>query len=105
MSDMYEVMPLATLATSNKLGVVGGASEQPVTSEPKLSNQRDSQLPLKPVCPVKNTRFARQKSALTTIPSKELFHFAKVLQGKFCLARCPWAAKSHGAEKQPNCLL
>jgi hypothetical protein len=49
MSEIMEVIPFATSATSNKLGLVGGPSEYPVTLDPMLCNHKDSQLPLKPV--------------------------------------------------------
>src|SRR6185503_14780757 len=45
----------ATPACSNKLGWVGGSRAYPVTLAPSASNQRESQLPLKPVCPVRKT--------------------------------------------------
>jgi len=42
-------------ACSNRFGWVGGSSAYPVTSAPRESSHSDSQLPLKPVCPVTNT--------------------------------------------------
>src|SRR5215468_9118425 len=49
-----------TPACSYRLGVVGGSSEYPVTSAPSASSHSESQLPLKPVCPVTSTRRPRQ---------------------------------------------
>src|SRR6266571_4243277 len=46
----------ATFACSNRLGWVGGSSAYPVTLAPSASSQSESQLPLKPVCPVRITR-------------------------------------------------
>jgi hypothetical protein len=48
-------------SASNKSGEVRGASASPVTVAPIRSNQNASHAPLKPVCPVSNTRRPCQK--------------------------------------------
>src|SRR4030042_1175555 len=55
MSAQMERTASATSACSNRLGWVGGSSAYPVTSAPRTSSHSESQLPLKPVCPVRNT--------------------------------------------------
>ena len=52
----------ATCACSNRFGSVGGSSAYPVTSAPSAFSHSDSQLPLKPVCPVRKTRRPFQKA-------------------------------------------
>jgi hypothetical protein len=52
---------------SNKLGLVYGARAYPVTVAPSERNHRCSQAPLKPVCPVRNTRRPRQNSSMGCI--------------------------------------
>ena len=44
----------------NNEGIVGGVSAYPFTFAPNETNHKESQLPLNPVCPVKNTRFPCQ---------------------------------------------
>src|SRR5713101_2529696 len=56
MSAQMERTTPATPACSNRLGWVGGSSAYPVTSAPSASSHSESQLPLKPVWPVRNTR-------------------------------------------------
>src|SRR6266568_5023299 len=60
----------ATPACSYRLGQVGGSSAYPVVSAPSASSHRDSQLPLKPVCPVRNTRRPFQNERLTMIDDR-----------------------------------
>src|SRR6266852_1904870 len=55
-SAEMESSACATPACSNRLGCVGGASAYPVTLAPSASSHSESQLPLKPVWPVRNTR-------------------------------------------------
>jgi hypothetical protein len=50
-------MRFAMPRDSNIEGVVGTSLETPMTSAPSLSSQVVSQLPLKPVWPVTNTRW------------------------------------------------
>src|SRR5277367_1622764 len=54
-SAKIERTTLAMFASSNRLSWVGGSSAYPVTSAPRASSQSESQLPLKPVCPVTHT--------------------------------------------------
>jgi hypothetical protein len=49
MSPVIDRIPSATEAASNKLGEVGGAKANPVTSAPSDCNHNESQLPLNPV--------------------------------------------------------
>ena len=58
---------LATSACSNRLGWVGGSSAYPVTLAPSASSHSDSQLPLKPVCPVRKTLRPFQNERLSMI--------------------------------------
>src|SRR5258708_28501758 len=60
-------MEPATLACSNRLGWVGGSSAYPVTLAPSASSHNESQLPLKPVCPVRRTLRPRQNERLSMI--------------------------------------
>jgi len=46
---------LSILASLNKLGLVFGLSAYPVTFAPRILKKIQSQLPLKPVCPVTKT--------------------------------------------------
>src|SRR5713226_4551673 len=55
MSAQMERTVPATSACSNKLGWVGGSSAYPVTLAPSAFSHSESQLPLKPVCPVRST--------------------------------------------------
>src|SRR3989442_9688333 len=55
MSAQMERTAPATSACSNRLGWVGGSSAYPVTLAPSASSHSESQLPLKPVWPVRNT--------------------------------------------------
>src|SRR6516225_9810162 len=55
----------ATLASSNRFGWVGGSSAYPVTSAPSASSHKESQLPLKPVCPVRKTLRPCQNARLS----------------------------------------
>jgi enoyl-[acyl-carrier protein] reductase I len=57
----------------NMAGSVCGSSAMPVTSLPSCTSQVDSQLPLKPVCPVTSTRRPFQKSTAFTrrVPSPD----------------------------------
>src|SRR4051794_41032858 len=61
MSPVTEVMPVSAFVNSKRFGVVGGASEYPVTEAPIDWSQRVSHEPLKPVWPVTRTRLFRQK--------------------------------------------
>src|SRR5258706_5546116 len=88
------VIPSATLASTKRLGVVGGGSEYPTTFAPALSSHRDSQLPLNPVCPVNRTFLFRQKSAFITRSSTVLFQWTRVSPADSCRAGCPSAAKN-----------
>src|SRR5437868_9355245 len=58
-------MEPASLACSNRLGWVGGSSAYPVTLAPSTSSHIESQLPLKPVCPVSSTLRPRQNERLS----------------------------------------
>src|SRR4051812_43356358 len=62
MSPSIERIPAATFACVKRFGSVGGASANPVRSAPRDCSHSESQLPLKPVCPVMNTRRPRQKA-------------------------------------------
>src|SRR5450830_1416659 len=64
MSPKRDCMPWATEPTSNKLTGVPGGRAKPQTSAPMACSHRLSQLPLKPVWPVKKTRLPRQKVGL-----------------------------------------
>src|SRR4051812_15345930 len=56
-----------TSACINRLGLVGGSSAYPVTFAPSASSHSDSQLPLKPVCPVTKTRRPFQNEWLSMV--------------------------------------
>src|SRR2546427_7139429 len=64
MSAQMERTAPATSACSNRLGWVGGSSAYPVTLAPSASSHSESQLPLKPVLPVRNTWRPFQKERL-----------------------------------------
>ena len=72
MSAQMERTEPATPACSNKLGWVGGSSAYPVTSAPSASSHSESQLPLNPVCPVRNTRrpFQNERFGMTARSSE-----------------------------------
>src|SRR5262252_7300431 len=57
----------ATSACSNRLGWVGGSSAYPVVLASSESSHSESQLPLKPVCPVRNTLRPFQNERLNMI--------------------------------------
>src|SRR6516164_9112191 len=67
MSAQIEWTVPARFACSNRLGKVGGSSAYPVTLAPSASSHNESQLPLKPVCPVRKTLRPRQNERLTII--------------------------------------
>ena len=77
-------------------GIVGGKSAYPLTSAPSDDNHMDSQLPLKPVCPVKNTRLPCQNSF--SIIDYQIFHGALPSSQSFC--RYTWSLSvSIGCQK------
>src|SRR5579871_415057 len=56
MSPRIERITPPTSACSNRLGCVGGSRANPVTSASSAFSHKESQPPLKPVCPVRKTR-------------------------------------------------
>src|SRR5579872_4731278 len=60
MSPMVEAMPPATLAATNRLGSVAGASARPATSQPMRLSQLTSHPPVNPVWPVTKMRLPRK---------------------------------------------
>src|ERR1017187_3521540 len=89
-------MPDTTDAVSNRLGLVGGASEYPVTAAPNCCNQSDIQLPLKPVCPVRKTFLPFQNM------NHQTFHGALPVAQRSS-SRCLSWSVSMGCQK-PWCL-
>src|SRR5271170_5519930 len=67
MSPCMDRMAFATFACSKRFGWVGGSSEYPITSASSAFNQSESQLPLKPVCPVRKTRRPFQNERFSMI--------------------------------------
>lgn len=97
-SPMRESIPWDTLASTNKLGSVGGGRLKPTTRDPRCANRRDSHEPMKPVWPVTITDRPRQKSTFTTV-SKELSRCARALLDGSCLEACPWVARTRGGNR------
>src|SRR6516225_12387729 len=64
-SAHIDLTALDTPACTKRLGRVGGSRAYPVTSAPRALSHSDNQLPLKPVCPVRNTRRPFQKERLS----------------------------------------
>src|SRR5262252_11038033 len=64
MSARIERMEPASFACSNKLGSVGGSRAYPVTLASSAFSHNNSQLPLKPVCPVTKTLRPSQNERL-----------------------------------------
>ena len=85
----------------NKFGCDEGEREKPVKLAPIEANHSESQLPLKPVCPVKRTDLFFQKIGSIAIFSMVLNFLSKDCQDKACLLGCPSAAKIHHAHKKP----
>src|SRR5438552_16429593 len=96
-----------TLATSNKLGCVGGSSEKPCTSAPMLLSQSANHPPLKPVWPVTNTRRPFQKAGVTLTPIASMAHgqSAIVLLNNSCPGAYPWVARSRDDGTPPTAFL
>src|SRR5882757_6448513 len=65
-----------------------------MTSAPRCWSQRDSQLPLKPVWPVRNTFFVRQNSEFMSTLSTEPFRNSTLLQVGSYRVACPSGAIS-----------
>src|SRR5579871_3538595 len=72
MSPIVETMPSEIPAATNRLGSVAGASARPATSQPMRLSQLTSQPPVKPVCPVTNTRAPRNASSKSSRRDSEL---------------------------------
>ena len=92
----------ATSACSNRLGLVGGSSAYPVTSAPSASNHSESQLPLKPVCPVRNTwrPFQNVRLSMSGSSVKGQHHLHRIPPaGAGCIAgdSGPRASRGHRA--------
>lgn len=97
---MTLVMPCSTVAKAKRLGLDEGGKAYPTTCAPIDCNQIDSQLPLKPVCPVSKTHLPCQKLQFKTRPSTGLYQIATTLRDKFYREGCPWAAKNRCVDKQ-----
>src|SRR3990172_12953898 len=65
-SAIVERISLSIPHRSNKLGSVGGCKAYPCTSAPRECSHRQSQDPLKPVWPVRNTFLPFQNSVSIT---------------------------------------
>src|SRR2546426_176981 len=93
MSAQMERTAPATSACSNRLGWVGGSRAYPVTLAPSASSHSESQLPLKPVCPVRKTLRSLQNERLSMIiPSPAFFNSAGIGRAGVLftnLALCP----------------
>lgn len=62
---------------------------------PASSKQVASHPPLKPVCPLSQTRLPRKAFAEITSFSKGPCPMPKAVQGNSYLSGCPWRTKSH----------
>src|SRR5439155_18863387 len=62
-AEIVRTVP-AICACSNRFGCVGGSRAYPVTLAPSVFSHSESQLPLNPVCPVRNTRRPFQNDEL-----------------------------------------
>src|SRR5688572_7222614 len=95
MSANVDSIRSPTDASSNKLSSGAGGSAYPATIAPDLCSQSDSHDPLKPVCPVKNTRLPCQNWGSTTTPSMAHSSRPKFPRDGSCPSKYPSPPKSH----------